>query len=174
MLSLAQSHCIQVVRWALTLLLQCKVWPEASYIFKKLKVYYNYSIIFVSFIIIFTKAVTYDKRPKMKRDTRQKSGPFLKKTNCFFVRSLSSFSAIRHNVTPLAAVLKTVLKSTKNAWPLNCQNQPQNRPNLSFCFIKRAHRWTLLQGVWPDYLFKILLQCNDMDISKGDAAVKPE
>ena len=157
--------------------MHCKVWPEANYIFKKWK----FIIITASFLslIIFTKAVRYNELPKMKRDTQQKKSPFLKE-NCFFVRSLSSFSAICHNITLLAAVLKTVLKSTQDSWTLNFPTDPnhpkssQISPNLRFCFITRARHRTFLKGVWPDYLFKILLQCNDMDISKGDAAVKPE
>ena len=52
------------------------------------------SFIFCPPLIAFHifKAVTYDARPKMKGDSRQKSSLFLRK-DCFFVEHLSSFSA---------------------------------------------------------------------------------
>ena len=38
---------------------------------------------FTSWTDTITKAVTYDKQLKMKRDTQQKNSPFLRKKNCF-------------------------------------------------------------------------------------------
>ena len=46
---------------------------------------------------ILVKIVSYNKLPKMKRDTRQKSSPFPEKKTAF-LSGISSFLAVRHTL----------------------------------------------------------------------------
>ena len=56
--------------------------------------------------------------------------------------------AVRHsNSLSLNAIQKIVTKSTRNSWSQTAQPS-ETSPNLRFCFIKRAHRMTLLERLW--------------------------
>ena len=83
----------------------------------------------------FTKAVSYDKWPKMKRDAWQKSSPSLKK-DCFFVRHLSSFSNVRH--TKWLYKTQIIMEREQNNWVYPTESSSAMIRPMTFSKVRRS------------------------------------